>query len=90
MIARAAVDGTTGEEVLMNYTDQQVIKDIAVDWLENILLFSDSSNGAISQLDLITLASTPAISGLLNPRAIAVQPQAEIRYVRVYMYMLVS
>lgn len=64
MIARTAADGTTGEEILTE-TGQQVIEDIAVDWLEDKLFFSDSNSGVINQLDLITLASTQLFLGCL-------------------------
>jgi hypothetical protein len=87
VIARTAADGTTGEEILTE-TGQQVIEDIAVDWLEDKLFFSDSNSGVINQLDLITLASTPAISGLLNPRAIAIQPQGKIRCAYVCIFTI--
>ena len=86
MIVRATIDGTASENI--TDTGQQVIDDVAVDWLENILFLCDSNNGVISRLDLITFTRIPVISGLLNPRALAIQPQAEIRYSQLITIMV--
>lgn len=82
----ASVSLTDSSEEVVTFVEQDMVGGMAVDWVEDMLFYSDKNAGVIKQLDLNneSMAAVTVFESLLAPRAILVaQPQyyARSRYV---------
>ena len=80
VISRVSLNGAPTEQIVVSNGLGEV-QGLAVDWISGNVFFSDSTHGTIRQYHPTSGAITTVLSGLDQPRSIAVYPDAPHKWV---------